>query len=251
MKKIFTFLASALFAMTAAANGEVTDGWLMVEDFEGYEIGAELDVFAIKYSPKGSANVTANPTNAEQKAAHFTSEGEANIIKIPVTLPNDKTLKDYDAISFDLYMGDNVNRNCQMFVVADDYYIVDQSGSYPSQGNLNEWTPKEYSISEDVTASNSFNLSLGISVSSGREYYIDNIRLKEKGYVAPPTSSQNGEIIDGWLMVEDFENSPTITTYNYVGDTPTGTASVIDNPTGGKVASFVGGDHNTVPKIRR
>ena len=65
-------------------------------------------------------------------------------------------------------------------------------------------------------------------------------------------SAANGDVTDdGWLMVEDFEGSTTISTFNYVGDTPTGIATVIDNPTGtdGKVASFVGGDYNTVIEL--
>ena len=36
MKKLYLLAAAALCAATAtAANGDVTDGWLMLEDFEG------------------------------------------------------------------------------------------------------------------------------------------------------------------------------------------------------------------------
>ena len=57
-------------------------------------------------------------------------------------------------------------------------------------------------------------------------------------FTATACASKGDVTGDGWLMVEVVEGSTTISTVNDGGDTPTGMATVIDNPTGtdGKVA---------------
>lgn len=254
MKKLFTFFAAALFTITAgAANGDVTDdGWVMVEDFEGYPMGATLNVYPIKYDARGTADVAKDPTDDGGQSAHFKATDWNNIIEVPVTLPTGKVLSNYSEISFDLYINEGSSTNRYIFIYANDQTIIAQEGDdYPSQGNTGQWLSKSFDLPGGLAAVNTFNLRIGMSVAAGEEYYIDNIRLKESSEPVEPGTTQNGQIVDGLLMVEDFEALQSVGMFNYLDYPEEGTASIVGNPTvpGNKAASFIGGDFNTVLEL--
>lgn len=250
MKKLFTFFAAALFTITAgAANGEVIDGWLMVEDFEGYPMGAELNVYPIKYDARGTADVAKDPTDDRGKSAHFKADDWNNIIEVPVTLPTGKVLSNYSKISFDLYINEGSSTNRYIFIYANDENIIAQEGDdYPSQGNTGQWLPKSFDIPGGLTAGNTFKLRIGMSVSAGEEYYIDNIRLKESSGPVEPG--------DDWLMLQDFEaaTEDDIAAWDKEYGIPEGTTvKIINNPTADneKVAWFAGGNlYNTMLEVK-
>ena len=231
-------------------NGTVTDGWLMAEDFEGYLMGAKLTVYPIQYDAKGNADVAKAPTDDRGRSAHFMATDWNNIIEVPITLPQGKVLSNYSDISFDLYICDGSNTNRDIYIYANDETILAQSG-YPNQGNTGEWLAKEFSIPEGLAAGNTFNLRIGMNTDAGAEYYIDNVRLKESSEPLEPGTSHNGEIIDGKLMVEDFNYLSDIRMYNYLGYSPQGTLGYSWDPTDSSnlVASFEGGDYNTVIEL--
>lgn len=258
MKKLFTFFAAALFTITAgAANGDVTDdGWVMVEDFEGYTMGATLNVYPIKYDARGTADVAKDPTDDGGQSAHFKATDWNNIIEVPVTLPTGKVLSNYSEISFDLYINEGSSTNRYIFIYANDQTIIAQEGDdYPSQGNTGQWLSKSFDLPGGLAAGNTFNLRIGMSVAAGEEYYIDNIRLKESSEPVEPGTTQNGEIVDGWLMLQDFEaaSEDDIAAWDKNYGIPDGTTcKIVNNPTDDneRVAWFAGGNlYNTMLEV--
>lgn len=236
-------------------NGTVTDGWLMAEDFEGYLMGAKLMVYPIQYDAKGNADVAKAPTDDRGRSAHFMATDWNNIIEVPITLPQGKVLSNYSDISFDLYICDGSNTNRDIYIYANDETILAQSGN-PNQGNTGEWLAKEFSIPEGLAAGNTFNLRIGMSTDAGAEYYIDNVHLKESSEPLEPGTSHNGEIVDGWLILQDFEAATAdeigawdIGGYGIPEET---TTEIISNPTAGneRVAWFAGGNsYNTILEL--
>lgn len=248
MKKLFTFLASALFAMTAAANGEVTDGWLMVEDFENASTPALYNKNG--QNPTGTVNITDSPTETGNKVVSFENGDYNTAIELDVTLPHGKTLADYTQVAFDLYIvrhESDTYCNCKNMLVQIDDEVINLETNSPKQAEIEVWTQKTYNINIEQTAANTFKLRLGLLIKGGH-YYIDNVRFKE---YEEPGETSNGTVSGGWLMLEDFEAAQTVNTFNYKGYNPTGTASITANPTaaGERVASFVGGDFNTVIEL--
>lgn len=251
-------MAAALFTITAgAANGDVENGWLMVEDFEGYPMGATLNVYPIKYDARGTADVAKDPTDDRGQSAHFKATDWNNIIEVPVTLPTGKVLSNYSEISFDLYINEGSSTNRYIFIYADNQTIIAQEGDdYPSQGSTGQWLSKSFDLPGGLAADNTFNLRIGMSVAAGEEYYIDNIRLKESSGPVEPGTTQNGEIVDGWLMLQDFEaaSKDDIKAWDKGSyGIPEGTTvEIIDNPTASneKVAWFAGGNlYNTILEV--
>lgn len=186
-------------------NGTVSaDGWLMAEDFEGYLMGAKLNVFPIQFNARGTADVAKVPTDDSRgRSAHFKADDWNNIIEVPVTLPGTNVLSNYSEISFDLYIkeGSSVERN--IFIYADDEIIIAQEG-YPNQGSTGKWLPKNFVIPGGLAAGKTFNLRIGMSVDAGEEYYIDNVRLKSTtatGITDVQAGAETVVVVDGGVMI--------------------------------------------------
>ena len=236
-------------------NGTVTGGWLMAEDFEGYLMGAKLNVYPIRYDARGTADVAKAPTDDRGRSAHFKATDWNNIIEVPVTLPHGKVLSNYSEISFDLYINEGSNPNRQIHIYANDETIIAQEG-YPEQGSTGQWLPMSFGIPGGLAAGNTFNLRIGMSVGAGEEYYIDNIRLKESSEPVEPGTTQNGQIVDGWLMLQDFEaateNDIAAWDKSNYGIPEGTTVEIINNPTADneKVAWFAGGNtYHTILEV--
>lgn len=270
MKKIFTFLASALFAMTAAANGEVTNGWLMVEDFNSETVGTDVKLFNVNAASlgrptQGEAKIVADPTSSDRgNVVEVNCTDQETIVEVNVKLPGETKLSDYSEIAFDLYYTKAVERDgydiqCykRVYVKAGDQDIYVEENNYnilaEKEIKKGEWGEFSTAI-PDNNVGNSFPLRLGIlgDANEPGTYYIDKIRLKEK---EAPGTSHNGEMtVDGLYMVEDFEALPlqsSVGMFNYLEYPEEGTASIVENPTvpGNKAASFIGGDFNTVLEL--
>ena len=240
----------------ATTNGTVTDGVLMVEDFQDKALGTECVWNMYGNAGKGTAAIAADPTKASNYVAEFTSTDYDYYVEVDVTLPDSKTLRDYKNIIFDFYRYTGDDNYKKMLVYADNEEIY-LDGNYIEQGKEGQWTRnKKYAIPTTVAAGNSFKLRLGLNGTNAGHYAIDNIRLEEASEPVEPGTydeTKNGTVTDGWLMVEDFQDKQPgddVTVKTYWGGEGKGSAKIeVDsenakNLTG--VFSVTDGDYNTI-----
>lgn len=160
-----------LVAVSSSSNG-----YFVINDFETAAIN---DVLTMKRwaTADGTGTVEANPTDATKKSAHIITTNYDAILKQSIALPAGKTLANYEKLMFDIYLVAGASNNfkkMQVYVDGAKYY---EDASYPSQATDATWTTKEYALS--TTSANSVVLDFGISTNGGN-YYIDNVKLKEK-----------------------------------------------------------------------
>lgn len=258
MKKLFTFMAAALFTATASAQ------WEEVENFDSKTVGEPVTLFNVNeasygHAPKGEAKIVADPTESDRgNVVEVKCTDEETIVEVNVTLPSGE-LSDYSDIAFDLYYtevsGDYGDSQCykRVYVIADDQNIYVEENYFNSLADQEitkgNWGTFSTAIPEN-TVGNNFALRLGIlgDAKEPKTYYIDKISFKKKSEPVEPGTSQNGKIVDGWLMLQDFEAATEgdIAAWdksNY--GIPEGTTvEIINNPTADneKVAWFAGGN---------
>lgn len=245
-----------------STNGTVTDGWLMIQDYQTKKPGDEIAVGSYYGgSGQGSAKIEVDPAKSSNLVATATiTDGNFNtVFAFDVVLPTNKVLKDYEEIAFDLYRFSDDGNYKQLIIKAGEeqiYLDLKDNGdpNYVEQAKTETWTEKKYSIDKTSAVGNTFRMYLGIKTNEGH-YAIDNIRLKERIASEDPDPIQpgeslNGTVTDGWLMGEDFEvatEAPAL--FDYYGNTPGGTATIEtqakDNNSANKVAKFTGGNWNS------
>lgn len=264
MKKIFTFMAAALFTATASAQ------WEEVENFDSKTVGESVTLFNVNkasygHDPKGEAKIVADPTSKGRgNVVEVKCTDEETIVEVNVTLPSGE-LSDYSDIAFDLYYtevsGENGESQCykRVYVIADDQNIYVKENYFNSLADQKitkgNWGTFSTAI-PDNTVGNNFALRLGI-LGDKKEpltYYIDNIRLKEK---EAPGTSHNGEMVGDWYMLQDFEvaTKDDIAAWDKgeYGIPEETTVEIIKNPTADneKVAWFAGGNlYNTILEVK-
>lgn len=254
MKKLFTFMAVALFTATASAQ------WVEVEDFDSKTDGKSVTLFNVNkasygHDPKGEAKIVADPTSSNRgNVVEVNCIDQETIVEVDVTLPDGTTLSDYSDIAFDLYYtavsGENGDNQCykRVYVIAGDQNIYVDENYYNilADKNITKGTWGVFSTAiPDNNVGNSFPLRLGI-LGDEKEpltYYIDNIRFKKNSEPVEPGTTQNGQIVDGWLMLQDFEAASLnddFRIWNRWGkDLPDSyVVSLVDNPDGGKAAKI-------------
>lgn len=162
-----------------------------VNDFESATIN---DVLTMKRyaTTDGTATVESNPTDNTKKSAHIVTTNYDAILKQNVALPSGKTLANYDKIMFDIYLVAGASNNFKKMQIFIDGTKNYEDASYPQQAPDATWTTKEYALS--ATNGNSFVLDLGISTNAGN-YYIDNIKLKEKSVTTATESNFTNPLI--------------------------------------------------------
>lgn len=252
MKKIFTFMAAALFTATASAQ------WEEVENFDSKTVGESVTLFNVNkasygHDPKGEAKIVADPTSKGRgNVVEVKCTDEETIVEVNVTLPSGE-LSDYSDIAFDLYYtevsGENGESQCykRVYVIADDQNIYVKENYFNSLADQKitkgNWGTFSTAI-PDNTVGNNFALRLGIlgDAKEPKTYYIDKISFKKKSEPGE-SESQNGKIVNGWLMLQDFEAA----TLNYdfriwnrwdkaLSDIYE--VSLVANPDGGKAAKI-------------
>lgn len=208
-------MAAALFTATASAQ------WVDVENFDSKPTGEKVKLFNVNEDlnreTKGEAWIVEDPTKSNKgNVVEVNCTDQETIVEVDVTLPNDTKLSDYSDISFELYYTTAVNRDgddsqCykRVYVKAGNLDIYVKENYFNSLADQNikkgKWGTFSTAIPSN-TVGNSFELRLGI-LGDGNEpgtYYIDNIRFKEKSEPGE-SESQNGKMVDGWLMLQDFE----------------------------------------------
>lgn len=216
-------MAAALFTITAGAvNGDIIDGWQMVEDFE--TAGASVTLFNVNKAdipdrvPQGEAKIVADPTKSNKgNVVEVNCTDQETIVEVNVKLPGETKLSDYSDIAFDLYYTKALEREgydiqCykRVYVKAGDQDIYVEENNYnilaDKEITKGKWGEFSTTIPSDNNVGNSFPLRLGIlgDANEPGTYYIDNIRFKEKSEPGE-SGSQNGTMVGDWLMLQDFE----------------------------------------------
>ncbi len=241
-----------------SANGTVTDGWLMIEDFQNNNTGDPVAIHNyLGDTPAGSATVIADPAVETNLTAVFEGGDYNTLIEIPATLPEGKNIADYTRIAFDLYRFQDDDDHKEIYISADDAVIYYKENEYISHAPVASWTAKSYDIPEGTSSGNSVKLHIGIKTNKGH-YAIDNIRLKERPSAALPGDfyeTANGNVSAGVLMVNDFQqhNAVDITLPTWTrGSEAKGEARTVADPTDSRniVASFSGeSNYETVHDI--
>lgn len=260
MKKFYFMalaaVAASMSASAATANGTVSDGWLMIEDYQGSTAGTELTVKTYwNGDPAGSAVVAVDPKDDANLMGEFTGGDYNTLFVYNVTLPAGKTLKDYSNLAFDLYRykDDSNYKQMKIYINGEKFY---EDESYIQQAPDETWTAKTYKIEEDNATGNSFTLYLGIGTNEGH-YAVDNIRLKERPQeVAPGTyyESNNGKEDGNILYVEDYQKGVVgdqADAWGIYGSVEASVLYAVD-PTDAKniVGEFKGGGYNDFFSIK-
>lgn len=194
----------------ASTNGTVTDGWLMAEDFQNKTEGEVMNTWDYTDHDKGlgTCTIVAEPNKAENMMANFVVvEGDYNtLIEVPVTLPEGKTIADYEAIKFDIYRFSD-DSNYKYIAVFIDNAEVKIDEQYIERAPDNGWKTWEYPIPASVTSEREILIRLGIK-SNQANYAIDNIQLKERVALPPVEydATTNGTVTEKKLMVNDFQD---------------------------------------------
>lgn len=210
-------MAAALFTATASAE------WVDVETFDSKTLGEKVTLFNVNkksygHDPKGDAKIAEDPASSGRKnVVEVNCTDQETIVEVDVKLPGVTKLSDYSDISFELYYTTAVNREgddsqCykRVYVIAEDQNIYVDEDYYnilaDKKIKKGKWGEFSTAIPSN-TVGNKFALRLGIlgDEQEPLTYYIDNIRLKEKEEPVAPGTTQNGKIVDGWLMLQDFE----------------------------------------------
>ena len=141
---------------------------LVVNDFESNAID---EVLAMKRwgATDATATVKASPTDANNKVVQIVASNWNSCLKQTVVLPAGKVLANYESLSFDIYLNDNLWKNMEIYV--DGTKVIDAQ----SQGVTNAWETRSYKL-EALAGGNSFVLDLGVNTNKGN-YFIDNIKL--------------------------------------------------------------------------
>lgn len=242
---------------TASTNGTVTDGWLMAEDFQNKTEGEVMNTWDYTDHDTGSGTCTivAEPNKAENMMANFVGGDYNTLIEVPVTLPEGKTIADYEAIKFDIYRfrGDDNHKYIAVFIDNAEVKIDEQ---YIERAPVNGWKTWEYPIPASVTSENQILIRLGIK-SNKANYAIDNIQLKERADLPPVEydATKNGTVIEKKLMVNDFQHygAPRVELGSWTrGDSAQGNVATAEDPENSSnlVGSFSGSsNYNTVMEI--
>lgn len=192
----------------ASTNDKVTDGWLMAEDFQNKKVGDGMNTwdYTNKGTGSGTCTIDAEPNMTENMMARFVGGNYNTLIEVPVTLPEGKTIADYETIKFDIYRfsGDDNNKQIAVFI---DNAEVKIDGQDIERAPENGWGTWEYSIPASVTSGNQILIRLGIK-NNQANYAIDNIQLKERADLPPVKydDTKNGSVTEKKLMVNDFQD---------------------------------------------
>lgn len=241
----------------ASTNGKVTDGWLMAEDFQKKTVGDVMNTWDYSNLDTGSGTCTivAEPNKAENMMAKFVGGNYNTLIEVPVTLPEGKTIADYEAIKFDIYRFSG-DENWKQIAVFIDNAEVKIDGQDIERAPENGWGTWEYSIPASVTSERQILIRLGIK-SNNANYAIDNIQLKERADLPPVEydATTNGTVTDKKLMVNDFQHygaaGVELGSWSREGS-PQGNVATAEDPENRSnlVGSFSGpSDYNTVMEI--
>lgn len=253
-------LSTSAYAVTESKNGTVSaDGWLTVEDFQNKHAGEQMTACNVENNPKSAiVSIVEDAKDANNLAVKCENANYGDLVVIPVTLADGKTLSDYKTIQFDIFRYGAGSNNKKLYIYVDNEKVF-ASEKEVNWSEVDEWTTYSFPIPDGLRCADktTVNLQIGIRIGKGDgAYALDNVKLKEKGD-GSATASTNGTVTDGWLMAEDFQNKTVgdvMNTWDYTDhDTGLGTCTIVAEPNKAEnmMANFVvvEGDYNTLIEV--
>lgn len=148
---------------------------IVLNDFEKYDVSATP--YIVEDANGGSASVVS--ADADNKALNFTTGSYKNeeYLALTFTLPQGKTLSDYDVLTFDYAFAasgtDNMYKNIKVCIDSKNTAV----GTIQSQDAPAKWQTMSIAL-ENVQGDNSFTLYIGGITASVLSMNIDNIVIK-------------------------------------------------------------------------
>lgn len=179
MKKnflILILLSCTYFMYGASANGSITNGWLLVEDFEGYTSGTALTVSKADISAVTKAHPVAS------QAAYLSGSNNNHYLIINATLPQGKTLADLSSLAVDLYIESASYKAFEIWINGTKVHSVNNliNGTNSNLG-AKEFLFSSFNQTGASTviqnAGNTFTIGIGVSRMNGTTFYVDNVKL--------------------------------------------------------------------------
>ena len=247
-------LSTSAYAVTESQNGTVSaDGWLTVEDFQSKSVGDQMEAWNVESNPTyATVSIVEDAKDANNLAVKCENGNYGDLVVIPVTLTDGKTLSDYKTIQFDIYRYDYDSNYKKLFIYVDNEEVF-ASKNEPNWSEVGDWTTYSFPIPDGLGCADQTTVNLQIGIRDGA-YALDNVKLKEKGD-GSAAASTNGTVTDGWLMAEDFQNMTVgyvMNTWDYVNNnTGSGTCTIVAEPNKAEnmMANFVGGNYNTLIEV--
>ena len=155
---------------------------IVLDDFEKYAVDATP--YTVENANGGSASVVS--ADADNKALNFTTGNYKNeeYLALTFTLPQGKTLSDYDVLTFDYAFAasgnDNMYKDIKVCIDSKNTAV----GTIKSQNAPAEWKTMSIAL-ENVQGGNSFTLYIGGITASVLSMNIDNIVIKTSGADTP------------------------------------------------------------------
>lgn len=259
LKIVVLLITLQLFAYSTKSSAVV------LEDFENYSIGTSVPLFNVwGNTAAGSAEVVADPANANNKVLHVTISGWGNFTQVvlPSELQGKRLIENNRYVSFRIRRATNdVNDNKKVQIYQDKALLYEDDG-YPHQGDKGVWSQRSYTL---PTADATFDygtgggkvLALGFN-SDASEYYIDDIVVKgeyddyetiegtvSKDFTGQNTSSTYKTISTPYYMVEGSHLVLNTARYTYITSPIVGTGR-IDINSGGE-RTYIGGSDKMSP----
>lgn len=163
---------------SASLNGTITDGWLMIEDFENSDIDEAFSVYKAENSGAATtATVALDPTESSNQAVLFSNKNYGHYLQLDVSLPVNRTLGNYKKISFDVICPGGMG-NHQTLRVGINQNLSDVTNN--GGNSLTTWTNIERDFPagfSSYSGLSTFTLEVGFRTGA-KDYYIDNIKLQ-------------------------------------------------------------------------
>lgn len=156
---------------------------IVLNDFEKYDVGATP--YIVENANGGSASVVS--ADADNKALNFTTGSYKNeeYLALTFTLPQGKTLSDYDVLTFDYAFAasgtDNMYKNIKVCIDSKNTVV----GTIESQNAPAEWQTMSIALKNVQGGNNSFTLYIGGITANVLSMNIDNIVIKTRDADTP------------------------------------------------------------------
>ncbi|MDR0547334.1 MAG: T9SS type A sorting domain-containing protein [Dysgonamonadaceae bacterium] len=170
-------------------------GYFTLENFNQRELNS-VYTMQKQSASAGAASVTVSPTDNSEQVAQAVTANWDEYIRFDATLPTGRSWQDYESLIFDIYYNSTASGSDNHFkdlrVYLNGQQIHTEATGDKSSANHNTWLYKTINLN-NTNSANTFNIYLGIR-SNKANYYIDNVRLKERnGLTAIPALSKNGQ----------------------------------------------------------